>query len=232
MHKNILLVDDDDDLRELVSFFLRQAGFIVGVAKDGFDAFEHLGRNHYDLIIMDINMPHLSGFDLVKSVRADKRHESLPVIMLTGRQEKHAILRVKDYVSDYVIKPPVREDLLARVERVLGGKPQFEEVSFAASEQRACGSLGMEVQLRSISNNGLVLASPVALPKSFRIKFLDIPVLAELQLKQTDFEIFDCASPQQGYEYFISFFGIDRSDQDKIREWVMVNSFARKSQAR
>ena len=120
MSKSVLLVDDDVHIQKLVSFFLEKSGYKVRVCGDGFTAIEELATHHYDLVILDIMMPHMGGFRTLQTIRIDPTTKNLPVIMLTGSHERSDVLKaVKNGVTDYVIKPPIRELLVERIDRIL-----------------------------------------------------------------------------------------------------------------
>jgi signal transduction histidine kinase/CheY-like chemotaxis protein len=80
----ILVADDDDDLRGIVTEALEAQGFAVLAAEDGQQAKEVLEREHVDLAVLDLNMPHLTGYEVIREVRRGTRHRDLPVLVLTG----------------------------------------------------------------------------------------------------------------------------------------------------
>jgi DNA-binding response OmpR family regulator len=225
-YKNILLVDDDKDIQELVGFFLKQAGFIVRVAQDGFSALTELNENHYDLVLLDISMPYLNGFTVLKSLRATPKFKNLPVIMLTGSQEKADQEKAQDEVSDYIVKPPKRDDLLNSIERILGGRPQYEELRFRYDDPMAEGAFLVPLRLLSISRNGIIVQSPVAVEKDFEIHLSQIGLFRNLELQQKQCKVMDCIANENGtYEYFISFIGLSLADQERIHTWLMEQVF-------
>ncbi len=123
MAGNVLLVDDDPDIQNLVKHYLEQNGYVVKVCGDGHSGLEELHTNPYDLMILDISMPHLNGYGTLQRVRANSRTKDLPVLMLTGKNDPNSILWAKKYkITDFVIKPPQKEDLLQRVSRILARK--------------------------------------------------------------------------------------------------------------
>ena len=81
--RNILLVDDDPNIRRLNAMVLHHAGYHVDTAEDGAMAWEMLGDSHFDLMITDNNMPHLTGMELLKKLYASRM--TLPFIMATGK---------------------------------------------------------------------------------------------------------------------------------------------------
>ena len=118
MSARILYVDDEDSLRFLVREQLSAEGFDVAVAADGPSALDNLKKHKYDVVLLDILMPGMDGFGVLKEIRKDKQHPR--VIMLTGVNEvSTAIESVKNGASDYVTKPYDLNDLISCINRVL-----------------------------------------------------------------------------------------------------------------
>jgi len=113
----VLIADDDADLRELIAFTLGQAGFLVVKAADGPAAVQRFEAESADLVVLDINMPGLSGFQVCEAIRARSR---VPVMMLTVRGEEEDLVRALGLgADDYLTKPFSPRTLLARVKALL-----------------------------------------------------------------------------------------------------------------
>lgn len=111
---NILVVEDEASLAEALGHILRKAGNTVDIASDGLLALDYLELAHYELVILDVMLPELDGFGVVRAMRA--RQDSTPVLMLTARSgipDKVAGLNAG--ADDYMTKPFDTEELLARV---------------------------------------------------------------------------------------------------------------------
>ncbi len=116
----ILVVDDEDALRTVLSSELEGEGYKVASAADGSEAIEILKKEGFDLILLDIKMPNVDGFEVLKFVK--ENHPDTKVIMLTGFADlKNAIESKKLGAEDFVSKPYDLVDLLTTVERVLSG---------------------------------------------------------------------------------------------------------------
>lgn len=116
----ILVVDDEDALRTVLSSELEGEGYKVASAADGSEAIEILKKEGFDLILLDIKMPNVDGFEVLKFVK--ESHPDTKVIMLTGFADlKNAIESKKLGAEDFVSKPYDLVDLLTTVERVLSG---------------------------------------------------------------------------------------------------------------
>ena len=113
----ILVVDDDLELLGLIGFALRQAGYLVLEASDGRAALATFAREQPDLVILDVNLPELSGFEVCRQIRAEA---ATPVMLLTVRSSEEDQVRGLDGgADDYLTKPFSPRTLLARVRALL-----------------------------------------------------------------------------------------------------------------
>ncbi|HUN66562.1 MAG TPA: response regulator [Bacteroidota bacterium] len=114
----ILVVDDEDALRTVLSSELSSSGYDVTTATDGDEAITEVDNKKFHLILLDIKMPRVDGFEVLKYVK--KNHPAVKVIMLTGFADlKNAIESKKLGAEDFVSKPYDLVDLLTTIERVL-----------------------------------------------------------------------------------------------------------------
>ena len=112
----VLVVDDSLTVRRVTQRLLTREGYRVTLAKDGLDALDKLGEELPTVVLSDIEMPRMDGFDLVRNMRSDARLASLPVIMITSRiAQKHRDYAAQLGVNHYLGKPYSEEDLLALV---------------------------------------------------------------------------------------------------------------------
>jgi len=115
---SILVVDDEDALRTVLSSELMNEGYEVHTAADGDEAVGELGKVAFDLVLLDIKMPRMNGFEVLKHIK--QNHEKTKVVMLTGFADlKNAIESKKLGADDFVSKPYDLVDLLTTIERVL-----------------------------------------------------------------------------------------------------------------
>jgi phosphate regulon transcriptional regulator PhoB len=118
--KNILIVDDEADLVELVSYNLKKEGFIVDSASDGETALTKIRKGKYGLLILDLMLPGIQGMELCRILRNDPKTSVLPIIMLTAKgEEVDKILGLEMGADDYMAKPFSPRELVARVKAVL-----------------------------------------------------------------------------------------------------------------
>ncbi len=123
----ILVVDDDEVFRALVKEVLAQENYEVITANNGFSAWKILQKEKADIAILDVNMPQMSGFELLAKIREDKTFSKMPVIMLTIRAFTEDQIAGYEYgADDYLAKPFDNQILLARIKvlerRILGKK--------------------------------------------------------------------------------------------------------------
>ncbi|MGY8858099.1 MAG: response regulator, partial [Pseudomonadales bacterium] len=117
----ILVVDDSVTVRKVTSRFLERQGFNVAVAKDGIDAIEILQDMTPDMILLDIEMPRMDGFEVATQVRHNSRLKQIPIIMITSRTgEKHRERALEIGVNDYMGKPFQEKELLDKMQKLLG----------------------------------------------------------------------------------------------------------------
>ncbi|MEO7062458.1 MAG: Hpt domain-containing protein [Dokdonella sp.] len=119
----VMVVDDSITMRKVTTRVLERADFDVTTAKDGLDALEKLQDNVPDLMLLDIEMPRMDGYELATYMRNDSRMRHVPIIMITSRTgEKHRQRALEIGVERYLGKPYQEEDLLRHVQEVLGPK--------------------------------------------------------------------------------------------------------------
>lgn len=114
----ILVVDDEPSMREGLADNLIFEGYEVDMAVNGLNALESLGQSQYDLVILDVMMPEMSGFDVCKKMRSDGNQ--VPVILLTAKGEEiDRVLGLELGADDYITKPFSLRELIARVKAIL-----------------------------------------------------------------------------------------------------------------
>src|SRR5581483_3622512 len=157
--RRVLVVDDDDDIRLLLEELLRGAGYGVVTATDGRAALRTFHADPTDLIVLDLSMPELDGFETLERLRD---LSDVPVILLTARAgEIDKVRGFRGGADDYVVKPFGRQELLARIEALLRRAPQSTH-----QEHYDDGTLSIDYGRRLVMCRGL----PVSLtPLEFRL---------------------------------------------------------------
>ena len=123
--KTVLIVDDEEQIRELLSIYFTKEGFNVAEAADGAEALMKVQQAKPDIIILDIMMPVLNGMEVCQQIR---KHSNVPIIMLTSRtQDDDRIMGLEIGADDYVAKPFNPKEIVARVKAVLrrSATPQY-----------------------------------------------------------------------------------------------------------
>lgn len=132
MRNTIFVVEDDEDIAELLQFNLDKEGFKVKLEANGEKAYDEIIAQPPDLLVLDLNLPGLSGIEICKYLRENARTRDLPIIMLTARtQEIDKIIGFQMGADDYVTKPFSIRELIARIHALLrrSSPAQIEKIS-------------------------------------------------------------------------------------------------------
>ncbi len=120
MLRRVLVIDDEQDIRDLVSYNLEKEGFRVSALKDGEKALEVIRSEGADLLILDLMLPGIQGLELCRILKKDPATEGIPIIMLTAKgEEMDRVLGLEMGADDYITKPFSPRELVARVKAVL-----------------------------------------------------------------------------------------------------------------
>jgi len=121
MTKKVLIVDDEPNISISVEFLMRREGFEVLVAHDGEEGLERIRADRPDLVVLDVMMPKLDGFEVCKAVRADPALAGVRILMLTAKGRAAEIAKGFALGADaYIPKPFSTRDLVAKVKELLG----------------------------------------------------------------------------------------------------------------
>ena len=116
----ILLVDDEPDIIETVAFMLQTRNYSVSIASGGLEAIEKAKKELPDLILLDIMMPDVDGYDVCMKLKAEEGTKHIPIIMLTAKGESEAVLKSHSLgADDYVVKPFSLPTLLSKLSKSL-----------------------------------------------------------------------------------------------------------------
>jgi two-component system alkaline phosphatase synthesis response regulator PhoP/two-component system response regulator VicR len=121
--KHILVVDDEANVRRIVQVILQRAGYRVSLAVDGAEGMEKLREDRPDLVLLDVMMPHVDGFEMLHRMKADPETAGILVVMLTARALDQDIFEGERRGADYYLTKPFAPSELAKiVEEVLSGE--------------------------------------------------------------------------------------------------------------
>ena len=123
MLKKILVVDDDQDMVYILKETLQKQGYEVMTAADGAQALMLVKTNVPDLMIVDLTMPHMTGWHFTAKARQDPRYKTTPIIVLSGLLERDAQPEKFETASAYMVKPFDIFKLMDKVKELLGGEP-------------------------------------------------------------------------------------------------------------
>lgn len=122
MAKTVLVIEDEPNIIEAISFILSREGWNVQTHSDGASALEELARVSPDLVILDVMLPNRSGFDILQDLRAAPDTATLPVLMLTAKGQKQDRELAESYAATaFMAKPFANQDMLAEVRRMIDG---------------------------------------------------------------------------------------------------------------
>ena len=147
----VLVVDDDPGVLDVVAFTLRREGFDVDEECDGARALEAARTRDYDIVILDVMLPQMSGTEVCRALRAES---DVPIVMLTARDaERDRVLGLELGADDYVTKPFSPRELVARIKSVL----RRATPSAAQAERLTIGELEIDAGTREARRHGEVL---------------------------------------------------------------------------
>lgn len=157
---HILIIDDEQDILDLLSYNLKKEGFSILTAKDGISAKEAARKTSPDLIILDLMLPGIDGLELCRFLKKDSKTASIPIIMLTAKgQEMDKVTGLEMGADDYVTKPFSVKEITARVKALLR---RTKKGTTAGKEIHEYGGLHVDLSSHDVRINGkLVMLSPL-----------------------------------------------------------------------
>ena len=119
-NKKVLIVDDEEHIRELIKFNLKKEGYDTEVAVNGTEALKIIREIKFDLILLDLMLPEIDGLEVCKEIRRNEETSDIPVMMITAKGEEFdKVLGLELGADDYMVKPFDPKELIARVKAVL-----------------------------------------------------------------------------------------------------------------
>lgn len=228
----ILVVDDDVDMIELTKKYLSSEGYEIIAVTNPFDAEEVLEKYRINLALVDINMPQRNGFDFVGQMKRSLRNRFVPIVFVSGRNEKKDIERaLKLDIEGYLVKPFKKEDLVNKVKSVLANT-KSDQTSIAkidVSSKRIVGSLSLKYQVHvlEISEIGLLLASDVSIGEVNKdlentVEVL-APIWALISIAPVPLKVVNQSIGKDGKTHIYSCLfktSIPPEDLEKLRHWI------------
>jgi DNA-binding response OmpR family regulator len=163
----ILLVDDEQSIQKLLAYPLRRDGYEVVPALDGLEALERLRDGTFDLVVLDLMLPRVDGFEVCRQVRA---RSSVPIIMLTAKDEEFdKVLGLELGADDYITKPFSMREFVSRVKAVLR-RAEFARSEEPEPEPLEDGELRIDFAKREVTMSGTEV----------RLTYVEFEILAAL----------------------------------------------------
>lgn len=122
MAKKVLIADDEEDVKAVLQMFLQSRGYDVITAYDGLDAIDQVNREKPDLVLLDIMMPMIDGFEVCRKIKANPDTNPIPVVMLSAAGHAESVQKGLDVGAvDYLVKPFEPEQLLKLIQKIIPG---------------------------------------------------------------------------------------------------------------
>ncbi|EGJ49219.1 response regulator [Desulfocurvibacter africanus] len=156
--ETILIVEDDEDILQLIKFNVESAGYDAITASDGLEALNKARRHMPDLILLDLMLPGMDGFEVCKELKRGSETGRIPILMLTARgEEVDRIVGLELGADDYVVKPFSPREIILRVRAVLRRNKGEEDVRQSWRRERL--SVDMEAHRAEIDDQELLLTA-------------------------------------------------------------------------
>lgn len=165
--KNILVVEDEKNIRELIEFNLKNAGFKVTKAADGREALAKLS-SEIDLVVLDLMLPEVDGMEVCRHIRHDDNLKKIPIIMLTAKgEEVERILGLEMGADDYMTKPFSPRELIARIKAIFRRIKELQNSGeMLEDEIIKIGPLSLDISRHEVEFNG---GNVTLTPKEFEL---------------------------------------------------------------
>jgi DNA-binding response OmpR family regulator len=148
---NILVAEDDRDIADLIAHYIERSGWTAHIAPSGDDALASARKQSFDLVILDVMLPGMSGLEVCRALRGDPKTNALPIIMVTARaEETDRIIGLDIGADDYIAKPFSPNELVARIRALMRRSKRAEPGSPAIK----FGSLEMDLERHIVIDGG------------------------------------------------------------------------------
>ena len=155
MH-SLLFIEDDTAIRTALRLALEDEGYTVHEAKDGVDGLAKFSELNPDLVLLDLRLPDISGFEVCRQLR---QHSIVPIIMVTAQTDTHDLVAgLEAGADDYVTKPVVAKELAARIRAALRRTQLVEPNPIGGSHIQRFGDVELDRQLHVVTKNGIELS--------------------------------------------------------------------------
>lgn len=225
----ILVVDDDADIRSMAKAVLSSAKHEVSLAENAYEALNLLEKNQFDLVVSDANMPNISGFELVRRLRASPKYKGFPIALFTSRREREDIERAMSVgVSAYIIKPFDPVMFIKKIESLLSKSvaDEVQEITLNQDEAQADVVINVKTQIISVSEVGLYVQTNYPLVEGDKVN-LNTPFFRmTLGIQPPIMKVTAVQQSQRVgvWSARLIFVGAGDSTLNKIRTWINLRT--------
>lgn len=214
--KRMLLVDDNPSDRKIIKLVAEKSGFLVSEAADGFQALEALTDQTFTLFVVDLQMPRMTGLQLVRRLRGLPEFKKTPILISSARNRPIDVqTAVQNGATDYVVKPMDIQVLEEKINRLsAGAAPDWK--MYDLPENLRFAQAGVFVHALAINEIGAWVSTPLVLPAGFSFS-ISLDLLAAKGLPQVLAKIEKSEKTQEGFRYLVQFIGLTEADRKKIR---------------
>lgn len=220
----ILVVDDDMDILKMAERVLAISGHTTVVAADALKAMEILNSTTFDMLISDVNMPHYSGFELIKTVRGQEHLKDISIAMLTGLRERKDVERaIQAGADDYIVKPIDPMLLTQKIDSLFEKRPpsQHPEVVFSEDGVSNSAELKVNLTIRSISELGLSIETNLPFPEGTTVELGGYFFENTLQIESPPCRVLSQKKITSDlYQAELIFLGANEYQLKRVRQWI------------
>ncbi len=231
----ILVVDDDRDILVMAEKLLGHYGHTTVTAEDAIRAMEILNSTSFDMVVSDANMPHYSGFEMIKTIRSHEHLKHVAIVMLTGLRERKDVQKAVDCgADDYIVKPIDPILFMQKVDALFEKRPpsQHPEIEFQELSSQTAAVMTMSIFVRSISELGVTVQSNQALQEGTTVDLSGYFFEQQLGIDPPTCRVLNSTKVNTGkHEVQMVFLGASEYQLRKIREWIFSHgSMIRRNQ--
>lgn len=222
----ILVVDDSEQSLNLLKKFLSEEGHEVHLAREAFEAMDHLDKYAFDLMLLDVNMPFKDGFSTLKTLKETLRFKMMPVAMITGRSEPRDVKKAISLGADsYIVKPFQKDDIIEKISSLLNKENTklSYELQLGNTSPFAEASLTMtaEIRLQEITDSSVIILTDMMVQEDKELIF-NCPTFERLGIRAQKMKISDIQADEGGFNRVrLIYKHIDPTTIQKLRNWIL-----------
>ena len=216
MSKYILIVDDNPSDLILTSFLVEQQGYVAIRAKNGFEALEKLVEFPISAFVVDLQMPQMSGLELIKRIRSQEQNDSKPILVMSARREERDVRKAIQFGSnDYIVKPVDAVIFEEKILRLLGKNEGWAEAPLSSNFDSGA-SLEEAIEIVSLSEVGLTMLYKTE-PQKGDTRHVNAPLLKEHGLENLQIVVKSYEMEAVHFRVQASFVGLPEASLKKLR---------------